>query len=158
MVGAMVAVPCLGAYLMQRANLYSYAPWHTIVFFVVLLGVSAVYGASSQSDLLSNRRGRRIAWAMWMMGLMALTIRFVAFALGLRGPASLALEMTLFGAGTVLVGILGDRRMLHAAPGFLFATLLTLALPEHSLLWTALAATLSPAALAYHWLKAEKPS
>lgn len=149
----LVSLPTLFVWLAQQAGYYTYAWWHTVAYSSGLWIFSGIAGYVFRKDLLANRRGSRIAIAMWMIGLMAVSFRFVTYSLGIRDLSSLAVEMTLLGDGALIAGILADRRMLYAAPGFLLATVLILCFPAHSVLWTSLGVATGPGALAIQWLR-----
>ena len=154
--GLVVTIPGLLGYAGMRLGLYRYEWWHTLGYGVLL---SAVVGGGAfvlRERLMATGKSRRIVWSIGALTLLSVALRAVSSTLGVRGAASLALELLFFGSGALLAAILSDRRFAFAAVAFFAGTGLVLLAPDHMLLWVALSALTGPGALAWAW-RAERP-
>ncbi len=151
-----VTIPGLLAYLGTRLGLYTYAWWHTLAYGVLLSAIVGVGGYLWRDRIMTTGRGRRIVWSIVAVTLCSVALRAVSTTLGVRGAASLALELFFFGAAALIAAILSDRRFSMAAVPFFAGTGLVLLAPDHMLLWVALSALTGPGALAWAWMRAER--
>ncbi|MBX3249952.1 MAG: serine/threonine protein kinase [Myxococcales bacterium] len=149
-----VAVPILGAWVLGKVGRYEYEWWHTLIYDLSLAGY---FSLGSVMQRRSDRvgRGRSVALSLVMMALLATLLRVMTLALGLYDMRSTAIELFFFGSGSVLAGLLADRRFYLAVPGFFGAAVLVLLFPKDAQLWISLGALLGAGPLALSWMRDE---
>ena len=153
--GAMLAIlGTTAAYVLGRADVYQYQWWNTLVFDVsvpLFFGIGGLLGRG----MTTSKRSKRTLMTLIVLGLLAVLLRVVGVAMGLRDLRSTVLELFFFGAGAVLAGVMADRRFYIAAPGLFLGAMLVLFVPEHAQLFLALAILLGPVPLGLAWLRSD---
>ncbi len=153
----LVAVPCAIAWGMSRTGIYTHRWWHALAFDLMIFGVFGLGGMIAAQRSLLNRRGRRLLLTFVTLAGLAAVLRGATYALGLHDLRSTSLELICFGGGSLLAGLLSDRRFYRAAPGFLLGAAAILIWPEHTLLWIGLSTLLGAAPLGLAWMKGAPP-
>lgn len=141
-------------YLLGRFDLYAHRWWNPIAFDLSVPLFFGLGGLLTRRTSMKTRRSRRAFLTLVVLGLLAVGLRTLGVALGLRDLRSVALELFFFGSGAVLAGLLTERRFYIAAPGLFLGALLVLGFPAHAQVWVALALALGPLPLALAWMRA----
>ncbi len=157
--GALAAVLITAVtYLLGRLDLYTHRWWNTLAFELSIPLFFGIGGLLTRRTSMKTRRSRRAFLTLVVLGLLALMLRTLGIAMGLRDLRSMTLELFFFGSGAILAGLLAERRFFIAAPGLLFGALLVLFFPAHAQAWVALALALGPLPLALAWMRSEDTS
>lgn len=151
--GLLAILGTTAAYALGRMNVYEYQWWNTLVFDLSVPLFFGLGGLLTREK--TTKRSRRALMTLIVLGLLAVLLRVVGVAMGLRDLRSTALELFFFGAGAVLAGVLSDRRFYLAAPGLFLGAMLVLFVPEHAQLFLALAILLGPVPLGIAWLRSD---
>ncbi|MCB9617263.1 MAG: hypothetical protein H6722_32935, partial [Sandaracinus sp.] len=66
---------------------------------------------------------------------------------------STSIELFFFGSGSVLAGLLADRRFYLAVPGLFLGAILVTLFPKEAQLWIGLGALLGALPLGWSWIR-----
>ncbi|MCB9618147.1 MAG: serine/threonine protein kinase [Sandaracinus sp.] len=148
-----VALPVVGAWVLGKAGVYDYAWWHTLIFDLALAAFFGLGSFFQPKSIRGSARARSMALSLVFIALLATLMRMLSLAMGLWDLRSTSIELFFFGSGSVLAGLLADRRFYLAVPGLFLGAILVTLFPKEAQLWIGLGALLGALPLGWSWIR-----
>lgn len=154
-VGVLV-LPMFAGWGLERAGIYRWAWWHSLVYTLLLLVVGTGGAMAMRRALMPNRVSRRFVLAFGFITLSILCRRGIAYILGHHDFEDIAMDIFLFGVGCGVIGLLTDRRFFSVAIACMTAGLFVAIWPAYALLFIGIAGVVGPGTMAGLWIYSDR--